>query len=261
VFLRLPPTVLLSLVLPALDISDWSLSFLWSWLCQNSLEFSCLYDPVILWSWDPGCVRAPGSQAASGSLRYRVTKLLGSSGPGHVRVPGGGVFSGCCGTGCGAHAQVLLRAPAQTGRNPCHWLGRVLGCLGLTGPSYFQWWGRCCVLFTSDPMILVMLEHLEVGLPKIFYLFHVCGYTVAVFRHTRRGNRLPITDGCEPPCGFWKLNSGLLEEQSVLLTTEPSLQFNQYCVSKWHFFIIKAMIINYSFINYKIYNEENSWTT
>jgi len=32
------------------------------------------------------------------------------------------------------------------------------------------------------------------------------------------------TDGCEPPCGFWELNSGPLEEQSVLLTTEPSLQ-------------------------------------
>jgi hypothetical protein len=34
----------------------------------------------------------------------------------------------------------------------------------------------------------------------------------------------PITDGCEPPCGCWELNSGLLEEQSVLLTAEPSLQ-------------------------------------
>ena len=34
----------------------------------------------------------------------------------------------------------------------------------------------------------------------------------------------PITDGCEPPCGFWELNSGPLEEQSVLLTAEPSLQ-------------------------------------
>jgi hypothetical protein len=31
-------------------------------------------------------------------------------------------------------------------------------------------------------------------------------------------------DGCESPCGCWELNSGLLEEQSVLLTTEPSLQ-------------------------------------
>jgi hypothetical protein len=34
----------------------------------------------------------------------------------------------------------------------------------------------------------------------------------------------PITDGCEPPCGFWELNLGLLEEQPVLLTAEPSLQ-------------------------------------
>jgi hypothetical protein len=33
-----------------------------------------------------------------------------------------------------------------------------------------------------------------------------------------------ITDICEPPCGCWDLNSGPLEEQSVLLTAEPSLQ-------------------------------------
>ena len=34
----------------------------------------------------------------------------------------------------------------------------------------------------------------------------------------------PITEGCEPPCGCWELNSRPLEEQSVLLTAEPSLQ-------------------------------------
>jgi len=33
-----------------------------------------------------------------------------------------------------------------------------------------------------------------------------------------------IIDGCEPPCGCWELNSGPLEEQTVLLTSEPSLQ-------------------------------------
>ena len=33
-----------------------------------------------------------------------------------------------------------------------------------------------------------------------------------------------IMDGCEPPCGCWGLNSGPLEEQSVLLTAEPALQ-------------------------------------
>ena len=33
-----------------------------------------------------------------------------------------------------------------------------------------------------------------------------------------------ITSGCEPPCRCWDLNSGPLEEQSVLLPAEPSLQ-------------------------------------
>jgi hypothetical protein len=31
-------------------------------------------------------------------------------------------------------------------------------------------------------------------------------------------------DGCEPPCGCWDLSSGPSEEQSALLTTEPSRQ-------------------------------------
>ena len=41
-----------------------------------------------------------------------------------------------------------------------------------------------------------------------------------------------VTDGCEPPCGCWELNSGPLEEQSVLLTTEPSLQFPETLFSQ-----------------------------
>jgi hypothetical protein len=58
-----------------------------------------------------------------------------------------------------------------------------------------------------------------------YYLFNVYEYTVAVFRHTRRRQASdPITDGYEPPCGCWELNSGPQEEQSVFLTTEPSLQ-------------------------------------
>lgn len=53
------------------------------------------------------------------------------------------------------------------------------------------------------------------------YLFHIWGYTVAAFRHSRRHHQMPIT---EPPWGCWDLNSRPQEEQSVLLTTEPSLQ-------------------------------------
>jgi len=33
----------------------------------------------------------------------------------------------------------------------------------------------------------------------------------------------PTTDGCEPPCGCWELNSGPLEEQPVSLVAKPSL--------------------------------------
>jgi hypothetical protein len=41
--------------------------------------------------------------------------------------------------------------------------------------------------------------------------------------HQKRASDL-MTDGCEPPCGCWELNLGPLEEQTVLLTTETSLQ-------------------------------------
>ena len=41
--------------------------------------------------------------------------------------------------------------------------------------------------------------------------------------HQKRASDL-MTDGCEPPCGCWELNLGPLEEQTVLLTTESSLQ-------------------------------------
>ncbi|EDM03409.1 rCG61825 [Rattus norvegicus] len=40
--------------------------------------------------------------------------------------------------------------------------------------------------------------------------------------HQKRASD-PITDGCEPPCVAGNLNSGPLQEQSVLLTTEPSI--------------------------------------
>jgi hypothetical protein len=33
-----------------------------------------------------------------------------------------------------------------------------------------------------------------------------------------------VTGGYEPPCGCWELERSRLEEQPLLLTTEPSLQ-------------------------------------
>lgn len=54
-----------------------------------------------------------------------------------------------------------------------------------------------------------------------FFLFIV--YTSLLPACQQRAPDL-IQGGCEPPCGCRELNSGPLEEQSVLLTAEPSLQ-------------------------------------
>jgi hypothetical protein len=67
--------------------------------------------------------------------------------------------------------------------------------------------------------VLYPLNHLpdsSTGFKKIFlkiYLFILCIWVHCSY-----------TDGCEPSCGCWDLNSGPPEEQSVLLTSEPSLQ-------------------------------------
>jgi hypothetical protein len=47
------------------------------------------------------------------------------------------------------------------------------------------------------------------------------------------GSYYSITDVCQPPCGCLELNSGPLEEQSVLLTTEPSLQPLLQALNSW----------------------------
>ena len=42
--------------------------------------------------------------------------------------------------------------------------------------------------------------------------------------YARRGHQILLYMVVKPPCGFWKLNSGPLEEQLVLLTAEPPHQ-------------------------------------
>ena len=51
----------------------------------------------------------------------------------------------------------------------------------------------------------------------------VCIYMLCLDTYQKRASD-PITNGCEPPYGCWKLNLGPLEEQSVLLNTEPPCQ-------------------------------------
>jgi hypothetical protein len=52
------------------------------------------------------------------------------------------VILGCCGTGCRASAQGLLRVLAKMRGNLCHWLGKVPSSLDPAGPSYFQVLGQ-----------------------------------------------------------------------------------------------------------------------
>jgi hypothetical protein len=51
----------------------------------------------------------------------------------------------------------------------------------------------------------------------VFYL-HVC------LCEDVRSHETGVPDSCELPCRCWELNPSPLEEQSVLLTTMPSLQ-------------------------------------
>jgi hypothetical protein len=61
--------------------------------------------------------------------------------------------------------------------------------------------------------------------------------------HQKRASDL-IMGGCEPPFGCWDLNSGPLEEQSVLLPTEcPFAMFYIKCLlSKNQGMLIHGMI-------------------
>ena len=60
----------------------------------------------------------------------------------------------------------------------------------------------------------------------LFIFIYMSTLQLSSDTHQKRASD-PVTDGCEPPCGCWELNSGPLEEQSVLLTAEPSLQPHQ----------------------------------
>ena len=73
-----------------------------------------------------------------------------------------------------------------------------------------------------------LLQHCATSLASFsLYIFIYILYTMLVSMSAyipEEGIRPIIGGGCELPCGCWELNSGLLEEQSVVLTSEPSLQ-------------------------------------
>ena len=58
--------------------------------------------------------------------------------------------------------------------------------------------------------------------PKALLIVYMWVHCHCLQTHQKRASD-PITDDCKMPYGCWGLNSGPLEEQSVLLTAESSL--------------------------------------
>jgi hypothetical protein len=55
------------------------------------------------------------------------------------------------------------------------------------------------------------------------YFMYICIWALGLYVYQKRESN-PITDSSEPPRGCSELNWEPVEEQSVFLTSEPSLQ-------------------------------------
>ena len=73
------------------------------------------------------------------------------------------------------------------------------------------------------PMNFIVLGFWLIFL-KYLFIYYVYNILSLCMPAGQKRTPDPIIDGRETPCGCWKLNSGLLEEQAMLLTSEPSLQ-------------------------------------
>ena len=69
-----------------------------------------------------------------------------------------------------------------------------------------------------------------------------------------------ITNGCEPPCSSWVLNSGALKEQSVLLNAEPSLQPLFYYFKAWVGWLAWVWVLFFE-TGFFLYNPDSSWNS
>jgi hypothetical protein len=77
------------------------------------------------------------------------------------------------------------------------------------------------------------LKHLTISLATNFcffkrFIYYVYSVLLACMPAGQKRAPDPITDGCEPLCGCWELNSGPLEEPTVLLASEPSLSHARF---------------------------------
>ena len=112
---------------------------------------------------------------------------------------------------------------------------KLLAILLSQDPGWWDYRLICSVLFKNfsgvRSYLFLLLGILLFFKKKFIYLFNECKHTVTLQTHQKRASD-PITNGCEPPCGCWELNSGPLEEQ-------PVSALNHWAISPALFFFLR----------------------
>jgi hypothetical protein len=117
----------------------------------------------------------------------------------------------------GSGSSTVSHQPAL--RKSC-WLLRSGGCIVYT-PNIHRTSKLVAVVLAWVPCTAVLFAWFV--FKDLFIIIHKYNVCSCFQTHQKRASDL-IIDGCEPSCGCWDLNSGPLEEQSVLLLAEPSHQ-------------------------------------
>jgi hypothetical protein len=95
-------------------------------------------------------------------------------------------------------------------------------CLALLHGCWGSELMSLCLHLLADPS-----PHLFYFLKKDLFILCLSALPAFILLCQKRAS-YSIIDSCEPPCSCWELNSGPLDEQTVLLTAEPSLQPHQF---------------------------------
>jgi hypothetical protein len=107
----------------------------------------------------------------------------------------------------------------------------------MTTQTYNLIWQRQRNFISS--VVLLHRNPSNFNLKKKDLFIFMYGSTLCSLQTHQKRALDPTTDGCEPPCGCWVLNSEPPEEQSVLLITEPSLQPSIFLLFVFKPFIMK----------------------
>jgi hypothetical protein len=126
-------------------------------------------------------------------------------------------------------AQRLARLSQSTSLSPPPVSQHLAQCYA---SFYLVLWAYADRIVQNKPSLQPSLSPAPLSLPssssfykRCFTMYLLCMSDLSVCTPAcQKRASDPITDGCEPPGRCQELNSGPLEEQPVLLTTEPSLQ-------------------------------------